>query len=83
MKITGGATSGRGIHGAGIVVFATRFAIAIAEFSGLYQIILANWGTIIVVKAVAARCAAPIVTAATGYVNIAADYIASSLGTVE
>ena len=75
MEIAGGCASGSGINGTGIVIFAGRFAVSVANLASLNQIILTDRDTVVVVKAIAARGAAAIVVGAGCYVNVAAESI--------
>ena len=72
LKITCGGTSARRIVGTCIVVFARCFAIAIAKFASLDEVVLAYRIAIIVVKAIAARGAALIAINTSGNSNVRA-----------
>ena len=76
LKITGGWASGRGINGTGIVIFAGRFAVSVANLASLNQIILTDRDTVVVVKAIAPRSATAISTCASCDRNVGAKRIA-------
>ena len=70
MKIAGGCISGGGVIGTGIVVFAIRFAIAVAKLTGLDYIILTKRCAVRIIKAIAAWSAATIITDTAGDTDI-------------
>ena len=83
MKITSRCASARTVLGTDIAVIATRFAITVADFAFLDQIILADGSAIIVVKAIAPRSTAVIVVGTVYNVKIATNRVAGSRRSVK
>ena len=83
MKVTGCSTSARVVDGTCKAIIASGFAIPVAIFSLLNQIVLTNGSAIIVVKAIATRRTAPVVVCATGYLKMATDDIAGIGRTIQ
>ena len=76
LKITGGCAPGSGVDGTGIVIFAGRLAVSVANLASLNQIILTDRDTVVVVKAIAPRSATAISACASGHRNVGAKSIA-------
>ena len=83
LKVTGGCASGRGIDGTGIVIFAGRVAVSVANLASLNQIILTDSGTVVVVEVIAPRSATPISTRARYDSNAGANSIAGGSCPIE
>ena len=83
LKITGGCASCSGINRTRVVVFAGRCAITVANLASLYQIILTDRGTVVVVEAIAPRSATPISTRARYDSNVGANCIAGGSCPIE